>query len=271
VGFLAVAAALWSLGGLLIKSVQWNPLAIAGARSLIALPLLFLASRKKQVDWSKTQIAGAVAYSLTVILFVSANKLTSAANAILLQYTSPVYVALLGHFLLGERVRAWDWIVIAVALGGMALFFMDKLSMQGIFGNIVAILSGAAFASLVVLLRKQKRGSPLGSVILGNAMTGIIGLPFMFHPPIDAGSWSGLLALGVFQIGLSYLLYAAAIRHVTALEGILIPVIEPVLNPLWVFLFLGESPGRWALIGGSIVILTVLARSITSLRSRFPE
>jgi drug/metabolite transporter (DMT)-like permease len=270
VGMLAGAAALWSLGGLLIKSVQWNPLAIAGGRSLIALPVLLLASRKKHLDGSPSQIAGAVAYCLTVVLFVSANKFTTAANAILLQYMAPVYVALLSHFFLGERVKPMDWMTIAVALGGMALFFLDRLNGRGLFGNVLAILAGVAFAFLVVFMRRQKHGSPLGSVILGNVMTGVIGIPFMFHPPADAVSWTALLLLGVFQIGFSYLLYAAAIRHATALEGILVPVIEPVLNPIWVFLFLGESPGRWAFIGGSVVISIVLARSIVSLREKTP-
>lgn len=267
VGYLTLTAALWSFGGVLIKWVDWNPIAIAACRSWIALPLLFLAAGKGHIDHSRTQWAGAVAYACTVLLFVSANKLTTAANAILLQYTAPVYVAILGHFLLHERVDRTDALSVALVLAGMSLFFLDKLSAANALGNGVAVLSGVAFAWLVVLMRKQKRGSPLGSVVLGNLITGIAGIPFMLHPPRDVSSWTGLLLLGVFQIGFSYLFYAKAIRHVTALEGILVPVIEPILNPIWAFLFIGERPGHWAFIGGVIVIATVILRSVHSLRS----
>jgi drug/metabolite transporter (DMT)-like permease len=267
VGYLALTAALWSFGGVLIKWVDWNPIAIAATRSWIALPLLLLASGKGHINRSKTQWAGALAYSCTVLLFVSANKLTTAANAILLQYTAPVYVAILGHFLLDERVKWIDGLAVVLVLSGMSLFFLDRLSAANALGNGIAVLSGVAFAWLVVLMRKQKHGSPLGSVVLGNLITGVVGIPFMFHPPRDVSSWTGLLLLGFFQIGFSYLFYARAIRHVTALEGILVPVIEPILNPIWAFLFLGEMPGHWALIGGIIVIATVVTRSLHSIRS----
>jgi drug/metabolite transporter (DMT)-like permease len=266
IGYLALTAALWSFGGVLIKWVDWNPIAIAATRSWIALPLLLTAAGKGHIDRSPAQWGGAVAYACTVLLFVSANKLTTAANAILLQYTAPVYVAVLGHYLLDERVKAIDALAVAAVLAGMSLFFLDRLSTANALGNGVAVLSGVAFACLVVFMRKQKHGSPLGSVFLGNLITGIAGIPFMLHPPRDASSWIGLLLLGIFQIGFSYLFYARAIRHVTALEGILVPVIEPILNPLWAFLFLGETPGHWALIGGVIVIATVIARSLQSLR-----
>ncbi|MBN2201968.1 DMT family transporter [bacterium] len=268
VGYLTLTAALWSFGGVLIKWVDWNPIAIAATRSWIALPLLFLAAGKGHIDHSKTQWAGAVAYACTVLLFVSANKLTTAANAILLQYTAPVYVAILGHFLLRERVDRTDALAVVLVLAGMSLFFLDKLSAANVLGNGVAVLSGVAFAWLVVLMRRQKHGSPLGSVVLGNLITGIVGIPFMLHPPRDVSSWTGLLLLGVFQIGFSYLFYARAIRHVTALEGILVPVIEPILNPIWAFLFIGERPGHWAFIGGVVVIATVILRSVHSIRSR---
>ncbi len=271
VGYLALTASLWSFGGVLIKWVDWNPIAIAATRSWIALPLLFLAAGKSHIDHSKTQWAGAVAYACTVLLFVSANKLTTSANAILLQYTAPVYVAILGHFLLHERVDRTDGLAVVLVLAGMSLFFLDKLSAANALGNGVAVLSGVAFAWLVVLMRKQKHGSPLGSVVLGNLITGIVGIPFMLHPPRDVSSWTGLLLLGVFQIGFSYLFYARAIRHVTALEGILVPVIEPILNPIWAFLFIGERPGHWAFIGGVIVIATVILRSVHSIRYRWED
>lgn len=267
--FLVGAATLWSLGGLLIKSVTWNPLAIAGTRSGIAALVMLLFQRKLHFTWSKTQIAGALAYAGTVILFVTANKLTTAANAILLQYTAPVYTAWLSAWLLKEKTSKLDWLTIAVVLSGMGLFFVDKLSIGNISGNICAIFSGITFGLTAVLLRKQKDGSPLESIILGNILTALIGLPFILHSAPEPSSWLPLVILGIFQLGISYVLYALAIRYVTALEAILIPIIEPILNPIWVFLVMGEITGPWALIGGIIVLVSVTGRCvIVALKER---
>lgn len=258
---LVLTAVLWSTGGLLIKLVAWHPAAIAGARSAIAALFMLALIRRPRLNWSRPQIGGAVCYALTVILFVSATKMTTAANAVLLQYTAPVYVALLAAWFLGERLALRDWLVLGLVMGGMALFFLDRLSPAGFLGNLTAILSGVAMAGMVIFLRKQKDGSPVESVLLGNVLTALAGLPFALgRPGPDAAGWLGLLVLGVFQLGLSYVLYSQAIKHVTALEGILIPAIEPLLNPVWVFAATGERPGRWALAGGAIVLATMIGR-----------
>lgn len=265
--FLALTALLWSVGGLLIKSVDWNPIAIAGTRSAIASVLIAAVLRRPKVTWSFAQIGGALSYAATVILFVTANKLTTAANAILLQYTAPIYVALFGAWFLKERTGWLDWAVIAAVFGGMSLFFLDELSSGHFWGNIIAILSGLSFAGMVLFMRRQKHESPLESVLLGNLLTAFIGLPFMFQGPLpQVSGWVALSLLGLFQLGISYILYASAIKHVTALEAILIPVIEPLLNPVWVFLLLGERPGPWALLGGVVVIVAVTFRSLHGLR-----
>ncbi len=264
--FLVIAALLWSSGGFLIKWVSWNPLAIAGTRSLIAAGLMFLYRRKFSFNWSPTQIGGAIAYTATVISFVTANKLTTAANAILIQYTAPVFVALFATWFLKEKTSRLDWIMIGITLGGMTLFFLDNLSAGNFWGNIIALLSGITFAGVVILSRKQKDGSPLESFFLGNILTGIIGLPFMLQSFPNPSGWIGLILLGVFQLGLSYIVYAEAMKRVTALEGVLIPVIEPILNPVWVFLLLHEVPGKWAVIGGIIVVTSVTLRCILAAR-----
>jgi drug/metabolite transporter (DMT)-like permease len=266
--FLALSAILWSFGGLFIKLVSWNPMAIAGLRSFIAVLVLLAYVRHPRFTWSFPQMGGAIAYAVTVTLFVLATKLTTAANAILLQYTAPIYVALLGAWFLGERAEWFDWIIILILIGGIALFFLDHLTVGNLLGNGFAILSGISFACLVLFLRKQKNESPIGSIILGNLLTSLVGLPFMFESMPGALSWAGLLFLGVVQLGLSYVLYSEAIRHVTALEAILIPGIEPILNPIWVFLILGERPGKWALIGGFIVLISVTLRSLIAIRRR---
>ena len=262
VGLALAAGVLWSLGGPLIKWVEWNPLAIAGARSAIAAVILLVVLRRPRITWSVAQVGGAMAYAATVILFVAATKLTTAANAILLQYTSPVYAALLGWWFLGERVTWGDWITIAVVIGGMLLFFLDRLTVGGMWGNVLALASGITFAGMTTLLRKQKDGSPLESVLMGNILTALIGLPFMFQRAPGGSTWVGLILLGVFQLGLSYVLYSEAIKRITALEAILVSVVEPILNPIWVLLVMHEAPGRWAVLGGVVVLGAVTGRYV---------
>jgi drug/metabolite transporter (DMT)-like permease len=270
-GLLLLTALLWSTGGLFIKLISWHPVAIAGSRSAIAALLFFLLMERRRPRWSWQLAAGALAYSATVIFFVLATKTTTAANAILLQYTAPVYVALFGAWLLKERTRPADWVVIAVVVLGMAMFFLDDITAGDRLGNIFAIISGISFATMIVFLRLQKDASPVESVFWGNLLTAVICLPFMRGPLPDINGLAALLILGVFQLGLSYLFYTAAIRHVTALEGILIPTLEPLFNPLWVFLFIGEQPGLWALAGGIVIIATVTIRCIASARQQPQE
>lgn len=239
---LLVTALLWSLGGLLIKWVDWNPLAIAGMRSLIGAAIMVLVFRHElQFNGSFEQIGAAVAYAGTVVLFVVANKLTTAANAILLQYTAPVYVALFSPWFLGEPTRRNDWLSLAVIMLGMLLFFGDELSFQGYLGNGVALVSGFCFGWLTLFLRRHRDQSAIPALVLGNLLAALIGLPFMFQSLPDVTGWVGLVLLGVVQLGLPYVMYAFALRHVRAVEGILIPMIEPVLNPVWVFLLLDRK------------------------------
>jgi len=263
---LVAAAMLWSLAGVLIKWVSLPALAVAGFRSAIALPVLLIFFGKRAVNFSAAQLVGGACYAATVILFVSATKLTTSGNAILLQYTAPLYVALLSGWLLHERTRWFDWTAIAAVLCGMSLFFLDQLSAGGMMGNILAVISGLAFASLIIAMRMQKDASPAGSAILGNLLTVLICLPWMVQSPPGGTDWIGLALLGVFQIGLSYVCYSVAIRNVTAMEAILIPMLEPILNPLWALLWMGERIGPWALLGGVMVILSVLFRGFMDYR-----
>lgn len=263
--FLIMTAVLWSMGGLLIKSVDWNPLAIAGTRSAIAALLFWAVIGRPRFNWTGAQIGSALAYAGTVILFVLANKLTTAANAILLQYTSPVWVALFANWFLGEKTRMRDWLTLALVFCGMGLFFLDELSSKGTVGNLVAIASGVSFAWLALFMRKQKDESTLESVLLGNITAAVLCLPGYFVGPFPSTSgWLALLVLGVVQIGASYLLFSVAVKFVSAIETMLIPVVEPILNPIWVMLFMGERPGRWAIIGGSMVLAAVTARGLLS-------
>jgi drug/metabolite transporter (DMT)-like permease len=280
---LVLTATLWSLGGILIKLVEWNPVCIAGGRSLIAAafmaafarPTSFSPSRLFRRE-SRFQAAAAVAYSLTVLLFVIANKLTTSANAILLQYTAPVWVAMLATRFLGERTTRFDWFTIGCALGGMTLFFVQSLSAANMMGNIVAVGSGIAFALFALCMRKHAQthstdAPSTDAVFWGNVLTALIAAPFMLQSFASgeipsAQSWLGLVLLGVFQLGLPYVLYSRAVPHVSALETMLISMLETLLNPVWVLLFLGEVPGAWTLVGGGIVITAVTLRSVVAMR-----
>ncbi|NLK87153.1 MAG: EamA family transporter [Clostridiaceae bacterium] len=266
--FLVITATMWSLGGLLIKSVDTNPMAIAGVRSGISAVIILAATGKPKLNWSFAQIGAALSYTGLVLLFVAATKNTTAANAILIQYTAPVYVALLSAWFLKEKVKLLDWLTIGIVMGGMILFFVDELSMAGVFGNLLAAGSGICFAFFTVFMRMQKEGSPIESVLLGNIITALIGIPFIFTDIPGTAGWINLVVLGVIQLGLPYILYSMAIKHVTALEASLIPVIEPMLNPVWVWLFIGEVPGLWALVGGVIVMAAVTIRCVVPLRNK---
>jgi drug/metabolite transporter (DMT)-like permease len=264
---LLATAILWSLGGVLIKSIDLAPVAIAGARSLIATVIISLAMPGIVLKISRQTIPGAIAYSATVFLFVVATKLTTAANAIFLQYTAPIYIAMISPWFLGERTQWHDWLLVLLALSGVGLFFLDQLSLQGFSGVIAALASGMAFAWLTVLMRHQKGGSPEAVVLLGNALTFLIASPWMF--PILRIQETGprLLLLGIVQLTIPYLLYSLAIRHVRALDASIISVIEPVLNPVWVMLVTSEHPSFWSIVGGTIVLATSLTRSLVSSRN----
>lgn len=266
IALLVGAALCWSLGGLLIKWVQWNALAISGMRSLIAAVVVYIVFPRVEITFSRLQLAGAVAYAATMVTFVAANKMTTAANAILLQYTAPVWVAVFASWFLGERTRRSDIVSLVLVMGGMVLFFLDRLTFTGMMGNLTAVLSGFCFAWLILMTRRQADTSPLGSVLLGNILAGAVGLPFMFTGPLpDAMGWVGLVLLGVVQLGMAYIFFVHGISRVRAVEASLVLLLEPVLNPLWVLLLMGERPGPMAILGGGVILFTVALRSVGPL------
>jgi drug/metabolite transporter (DMT)-like permease len=256
-GMQLTAAVLWSFGGILIKLVDLNPLAIAGIRSIIASLTILLFLKKSIFKFSWNKAFGAISYASLVILFVSANKATTSANAILLQYSAPIYIAIFGGWLLNEKAKLKDWITILFVIGGMVLFFIDDVSGGSIKGNVLAILSGVAMSFNTIFMRRQKDADPLENVFWGGILTALICMPFMFGTVPSSKSFIGLLLLGVFQLGLSYVLYSRAIKKITALEATFLSLAEPLLNPVWVFITIGELPGKLSLLGGAVVLIAV--------------
>lgn len=260
--YMIIASVLWSIGGIFIKLINWNPMAIAGSRSAIAALVMMVYLKKFKFKINKSMLICACSYSLLVILFVSANKLTTSANAILLQFTSPVWVALLSRAILKQKISRIDGITIIFVILGMIMFFIDELEMSYLLGNILAILSGIVMAGMILLFQQQKENSLVEITLLGNVITAIVGIPFYFISSPGMESILPLFILGVFQLGIPYLLYVLAIPNVTAIDAVLIPVLEPLLNPLWVFIFAKESPTLFSLLGGGLVLISVTVRGI---------
>lgn len=256
-----LTALLWSTGGMLIKMVDGHPIAISGARSGIAAIVMFAYMRFKPHRLNKTIILGAIFYTMTVVGFVASNKLTTAANAILLQYISPVWVAVFARIFLKDKLRRSDFVAIVVMLGGLTLFFIEDLSIGQKWGNIIAIGTSFSFAAFFIAVKALKREEMIWPVIYGNILTFFIGLPFFSIELTTRSSLTGLVLLGAFQIGLAYIFYSKSMPHLSALDAILIPIIEPLLNPVWVFFMIGELPSGLSLVGGIIVVGSVVGRS----------
>jgi drug/metabolite transporter (DMT)-like permease len=266
---MGVTASLWSIGGLFIKIIDWNPFAIAGVRSFIASLVILAFLRKPKIHFSFSQVAAAVANAVTMLLFVAANKTTTAANAILLQYMAPVFTAFIGAALLKEKMRVEHWISIFFVVAGMTIMFAHKLDGGQLFGDIIALMSAVTFSLYLVFMRMQKEGSPLESNLLSQWIAAgvclIISL-FLPMPQLTQKSVAAILVLGIVQIGIPSILIAYAIKQISAVSANLIAVIEPVLNPVWVFFILGEYPGMNAIIGGAVILFAVIWVSIISAR-----
>ncbi|MDR0621449.1 MAG: DMT family transporter [Deltaproteobacteria bacterium] len=268
--FLVLAATLWSTSGVLIKSIHWNPMAIASIRGLLAsvtIALLLPGGFQPKL-LTKGHVLGGVFLAILSSVFVVAMTMAPAANVVVLQYTAPLWVAVLAPLILRERTSARDWFFVALIFGGIVLFFMDGLSFEGFWGNILATVSGLFFGVQAIILRGLSDKSPVQAIILGNFLTFVVGIPFFTFPLPDTTSWLFLSLLGVCQMGVAYYLYSLAVPRVTSLELVLIPMLEPIICPIWVFIFLGELPGPMALIGAAVVILSVIAWSL--LKTRVP-
>jgi len=265
--FLVIAAILWSTSGLFIKILDWQPISILAGRSLFASIVFLIYLRRIPTRFSFWQLLAAAMFILTQFLFITSTKMTTAANAIFLQYTGPIYVVLLAFWFLREKPSRTDWLSMLVIFLGLTLFFGDKLSTEGFYGNLLAILSGVTGAIMMVSFRAQKNGNPAESSLIAFLITAIFGFPFVLKETWTLNSWSILAFLGIFQIGLAFIFFTKGIKHIPALEANLIGTLEPVLNPIWVFLFYGESIGLFALIGGLIVLGGVALSALGSTRA----
>ena len=267
------AALLWSTGGLFIKWTSLSAVELTFGRSLLAALTVALFTRREGFRLNAMTVVTSVLYAALLLLFVVATKLTTAANAIFLQYTAPIYVLVLEPLLYKEKFRRADLLVVAACVTGMSLFFVGKLRPQDVSGNLAALASGLCFAFYILLLRHPhtQRVNRASSVIYGNLLLVVFTAPAGLAAVSHMTAWDGVsvLYLGVFQIGLAYTLFTLGMaRGVRSLDAAIVGYIEPVLNPVWVYLFLGERPSTWAITGGSIIITAVATHAILAARTR---
>jgi drug/metabolite transporter (DMT)-like permease len=263
---LVLTSLLWSTSGLFIKLLHWQPVSIFSARGLVASVVFLIWLRGVRLRITPSLAAGAAGYMGAQFLFILSTRLTTAANAIFLQYTAPIYVLLFGFWFLRERPVRIDWITMVVIFAGMLLFFGEDLALEGFYGNLAGILGGVALGVLFVAARAQKDSHPAQIFLIGSCLGGMIGLPALLQETWSLTDAAIIVYLGLLQTGLASALYSIAIRHIPALESNLILMLEPVLNPLWVFLVIGESPHPLALLGGAVVLGAIAARAIAGAR-----
>ena len=265
-GILLVAAAalLWSTGGLGIKWLDEPPLKIAFYRSATAAVALAILFRPRIWRWSAAFLVGIVSYAACLTTFVLATKWTSAANAIFLQYCGVVWVLLFSPLVLKEPFHRRDAVAVTIAFGGMLLFFAGKFESRSYAGEIAALASSVFFATLVIALRRQRGQAAEAVITWGNVLAAVVLLPFVYRDlAVSTQSAVVLSFLGVIQIAGAYALFVQGLRHVTATQASLVGMLEPISNPVWVFLALGERPGVFSILGGAVVLSAIAWRTLT--------
>lgn len=276
---IVAAAILFSTGGAAIKACTLSHWQVAGFRSLIAAAFIFLAMQSARSGWSKRAFLVGAFYGATMVLFVVANKMTTSANTIFLQDTAPLYVMILSPFLLRESICRRDVGIMALMIVGMLLFFYGGEAPQETApnprdGNLLALIAGVTWAGTIIGLRLLRKGggtknAAAPAIVIGNLLAFAACAPFAF-PVADVSMTDGVLIgyLGVFQIGLAYILLTRAVAHVPALEAVIILLIEPVLNPIWTFVFQREIPHTWSIVGGAIILAATTLKTWLDNRAR---
>jgi len=265
-----IAATLFSIGGLCIKMVPWSPLAINGARSLISVLVLaiYLKIVKHKIVVNSAVLFGAVCMTGTTSLYCAANKLTTAANAIVLQFTAPIFVILLMWVLKNEKPKKVDIMACIVVFSGIICFFIDGLLVGNMLGNFIAVLSGVCYAG-VFMMNSFEKSDAISSVFLGHALSAVTGIGFVFQET-DFGTQTlvGIFLLGVFQMAIAYIFMSKGLQQVSAITASLTTAIEPILNPLLVAFFWGEMISPLSLLGAAIVIVGVIGYNLIKIKGK---
>lgn len=271
-----IAVLMWSTGGVLIKLTSLDAYQVTFFRSLLAATTVLILTRRSGLKLSLFGALTCVIYAALLFLFVWATKHTTAANAIFLQYTAPIYILILAPFIIGERFHWRDLATIIFCIAGMSLFFVGKLELSDYWGNAAALCSGIFLGLYIMLLRhpRSKELNPVIAVIYGNFLLALMTLPsgIAVLPTLSLRDLALVSALGVFQIGLSYMLFIKGVNEGTRpLDASIIGFFEPILNPVWVYLFYGERPSNWAILGGAIIVATVAVHTFIQYKANKSE
>lgn len=273
VALVLIAVLLWSTGGLFIKlATNLDAYQVTFFRSLLAGITVLIITRRNGLRINAFGVMASIIYATLLFLFVWATKHTTAANAIFLQYTAPIYILILAPFVIGEKFHLRDLATVVCCIAGMSLFFVGDLTIGDYQGNVAALGSGI-FLGLYIMLLKHPRAVGMNSVITviyGNFLLALLTLPsgIAAFPTATWRDYAAVGFLGVFQIGISYILFIKGVTGGTRpLDASIIGFIEPLLNPVWVFLFVGEQPSKWALLGGAIIIATVVVHTLVQYRN----
>ena len=271
---MALCACLWSISGIFIKWISWSPFLIAGGRSLISAAVLglFMAVSRIRIQVCRSSLCAGISLGVSFLCFVSTNKLTTAANAIVLQYTSPIFILIISALFLHQQIKKREAAVVCAAAAGILLFFLDQLSPGNIAGNFLGILAGFFLSIMFVLigLAGNNDSIRMSGILFAHIFTALIGIPVgaSFTASISTREICLILILGIFQLGIPYILYAIAAKDCSPLACSLIGMLEPLLNPVWVFLLDGEAPGPFALAGAAIVIAAVACWCVIENRNQ---
>ncbi|MBQ9814555.1 MAG: EamA family transporter [Lachnospiraceae bacterium] len=260
----------FSIGGLCIKNISWSPLAINGARSLIAVIVfgIFLLATKHKLKINVPVIIGALSVSLTTILYTTANKMTTAGNTVVLEFTAPIFVLLLEMIIFRKKPTKLDVVATILIFAGIVCFFVDSLSAGNMLGNFLALLSGITYAG-VFMMGEAKGADSRSSTFFGMCINIIVCLPFVFRediPATQSNEWIALIALGVVQVGLAYVFLNLSLKTTSAVVSCLMVGIEPILNPILVAVFYGEHLSTLSIIGAVIVIISILVYNLLKLK-----
>ncbi|MFR5781604.1 MAG: DMT family transporter [Oscillospiraceae bacterium] len=255
-----LCAALWSIAGIFIKLIPWNSVVIAGVRSLIAGLVMFVYMRSRGIRYTadKRSLLGGGALCVTLTFFVAANKLTTAANSIVLQFTAPIFIVVFSALFFKKRFSRADILAVGLTMVGISLSFFDQLTPGHLLGNCVALAAGMAFGCYYMSLDGATESERMSAILTAHCLTFLVSIPFiaMYPPELKAAPVLHTCARHS-QLGIPYVLLGRASGACPPLACSLLGAVEPLLNPVWVFIFDGEAPGLWALIGGVVVVATI--------------
>lgn len=261
-----ISATAFSLGGLFAKLIPWSAISISSGRCIFSslFFLIYFISNKKEVKINKTTIFGAICVSLNMITYILANKLTTAANTAILEYTAPIYIIIFSMIFKKKKPSLLEILTVIFVIIGICLIMADGIGGGNMLGNIIAMIDGVIYA-VVIMLNEFEDGDSLSSMLIGHLITLFVGLPFIFRETaFDPGTIIRLVFMGVIQTGVGYWMLSLSGKYADALTVSLVSYVEPVLNPIWVFIFYEESISLISIAGIVIVLTTIVIYTIKS-------